>query len=191
MFAYNRDPDRKERLLSVKMSDVFNKAFVNVFTGRFIMMLSGLELIKSYRMNPGYYLPILDHTEEVPGRNEYGEFNIGWNAGLLEENRPFFAECWAADQMTMLTINVSAKGIEEKTRDEIDRCFQDVGYYSYRGERQYPANVEKVEYPDGEEYFIVNLLLGTEDEPSLVNGARVLPWSLLNEYNRETSGKQS
>ena len=155
------------------------------------MMLSGLELIKSYRMDPDRYLPILDRREEVPGRNEYGEVNIGWYAGLLEENRPFFAECWAVDRMTMLTICVSARGIEEKTAEEMDRWFQDAGYYSYRGEKQFPARVNKVKYPNGEEFFIINLLIGSEDDPALVDGAQIIPWSVLNEYNRETPEKKA
>ena len=56
------------------------------------MVLSGLELIKAYRANPDHYLPMIDHREEVPGRNEYGEVNIGWNAGLLDATRPYFVE---------------------------------------------------------------------------------------------------
>lgn len=151
-------------------------------------MLSGLELIKDYRRNPDRYLPMLVPTEEMPGRNEYGEVNIGWNAGLLEENRPYFVECWAVDQMTMLTISVSAKGIEEKTAEEIDRWFQDIGYYRYRGDKRYPARITKEKYPNGEEFFIINLLVGGEEEPAQIDGAPIFPWSVLNKYNRETSG---
>ena len=154
-------------------------------------MLSGLELIKDYRKNPERYLPMIEHKEEVPARNEYGEHNIGWNAGLLEENRPFFVECWAVDQMTMLTICVSARGIEEKSPEEMDQWFQNVGYYSYKGEKKHPAHIEKVRYPNGEEYFINNLLVGAEDEPAQINGAPILPWSVLNEFNRKTSKKQA
>ena len=32
-------------------------------------MLSGMDLIKAYRAEPDHYLPMIDHTEEVPGRN--------------------------------------------------------------------------------------------------------------------------
>ncbi len=52
------------------------------------MKFEGLDLIKEVRANPERYLPMVDHTEEVPRRNEYGDVNIGWNAGLLEESRP-------------------------------------------------------------------------------------------------------
>ena len=105
------------------------------------MSLSGLELIKAYRENPERYLPMIDHTWEMPAVNEYGEVNIGWYAGLLEENRPFFAVCWAVDHMTTLTIYVSAKGIEDKTAEELDQWFQDIGYFSYRDQEHYPADV--------------------------------------------------
>ena len=57
------------------------------------MKLEGLDLIKEVRANRERYLPMIDHTEEVPRRNEYGDVNIGWNAGLLEPNRPYFVEC--------------------------------------------------------------------------------------------------
>ena len=151
-------------------------------------MLSGLELIRSYRKNPENYLPMTDRTEEMPGRNEYGEVNIGWYAGLLEEKRPFFAECWSVDGMTMLTITVSAKGIEEKTAEEMDRWFQDAGYYRYRKDDHYLPTVGRFTRPDGNEFFNLNVAVGADEGPAQIDGAQVLPWSVLNEYNRETMG---
>ena len=41
------------------------------------MKLEGLDLIKEVRANPDRYLPMVDHTEKVPRRNEYGDVNIG------------------------------------------------------------------------------------------------------------------
>ena len=155
------------------------------------MKLSGLELIKAYRENPDNYLPMIDHKEEVPRRNEYGEVNIGWNAGLLEENRPYFAECWSADQITTLTIYVSSKGIREKTAEELDRWFQDIGYYRYKDADYGPAYVMPFENPDGNEFFMISVTVGIDDEPARITGAPVIPWSVLNEYNRETRGKEA
>ena len=79
--------------------------------------LSGLELVKACREHPERYYPMRDHTEQVSRRDKFGDSNIGWYAGLLDENRPFFAECWASDGITMLTIFVSVKGIEDRTPD--------------------------------------------------------------------------
>ena len=149
------------------------------------MKLSGLELIKSYRANPEHYLPMLDRTEEVPSKNEYGEVNIGWNAGLLEENRPYFAECWAVDHITSLTIYVSTKGIEEMTAEEMDRRFQDIGYYSYRDKDHKKPFLDKFNW-HGNEFFTFNITVGVDEEPALIDGALICPWSILNDYNRET-----
>lgn len=151
------------------------------------MNLSGLDLIESYNANPGYYLPMKYPTKEIPSRNEYGEVNIGWYAGLIEENRPFFVECWAIDQMTNLTISVSAKEIEDKTAEEIDQWFQKVGYYSYRSGKRYPAHVDKMKKTDGNEFFIINLCVGIDDEPALIDGAPIIPWNVLNEYDKKIS----
>ena len=150
------------------------------------MKLSGLELIKDYREHPEKYLPMIDHTGQTPERNEYGEVNIGWNAGLLEENRPFFVECWTVDHITMLTIYVSAKGIENKTPDELDRWFQDIAYYSYRdtGEDYGPPEVRTFTNPQKDEFFSINIGVGVDEEPALIEGALIKPWSVLNEYNR-------
>ena len=150
------------------------------------MTLSGLELIRSYRENPELYLPMLDRKKEVPARNEYGEHNIGWNAGLLEDNRPYFAECWAMDQITSLTIYVTTKGIEGKTAEEMDRWFQDIGYYSYRDKDHHTARLDTFKNPDGDEFYIITVTVGVDEEPALIDGAPIYPWSILNEYNRET-----
>ena len=156
--------------------------------GRRKRMLSGMELIKAYRANPDYYLPMIDHTEEMPERNEYGENNIGWNAGLLEETRPYFVECWAVDQISMLTIYVSAKEIEKKTAKELEQWLQDVGYFRYRDDKYSPAKVETIKDPDGNEFFVISIAVGIEDEPALINGAPIISWKVLNEYNRKTTG---
>ena len=151
-------------------------------------MLSGLELIKAYRTNPDHFLPMFDHTEEVPIRNEYGEVNLGWYAGLLEENRPFFADCWAADHITWLAIHVSAKGIEGKTAEELCRWFQDIGYFRFNDDNPSTPNVTTNKKPNGDEFFMMSLCVGIDDEPALITGAAIIPWSVLNEYNRKTSG---
>ena len=81
-------------------------------------------------------------TEQMPERNEYGEVNIGWWAGLIDERRTFFSECWAVDGITMLTIVVSTEGIEDKTPEQLDEMFQKAGYYKQRN----PGQLECLRY---------------------------------------------
>ena len=146
--------------------------------------LKGLEFVKAYREHPERYYPMRDHTEQVPRRDKFGDINIGWYAGLLDENRPFFAECWASDGITMLTIFVSVKGIEDKTPEELDEWLRRIGYFSYKNEDHGTAEVILFKTPENEEFFSVNICVGVEDRPALIDGAPLLPWSVLNDFNR-------
>ena len=148
------------------------------------MKLEGLDLIKEVRANRERYLPMNDHKEQVPHRNECGDVNIGWNAGLLEPNRPYFVECWAADGITMLTIFVSTKGIEDKTPDELTRWFLDIGYFTFTDGRYQTAEIGTFTNPAGEEFFSINIAVGVEDEPAMIDGAPIYSWKILNEYNQ-------
>lgn len=147
------------------------------------MKLSGLELIKAYREHPERFLPMVDKTEQTPAKNEYDEINIGWNAGMLDEKRPYFAECWAAYRITMLTLYVSTKGIEDMSSEALEQWFQDIGYYHARNDANH-GEVLTFKNKKGEEFYSINIVVGTEDEPARITGAPILSWSILNEYNR-------
>ena len=148
------------------------------------MELRGLELIKSYRENPGRYLPMLDFTGQMPANGEDGGVNIGWYAGMLDERRPFFAQCWALDHITMLTIYVSTEGIENMMPEDLNQWFQDIGYYRDK-ERQGPPHVDTVTNPKGQEFYCINIGVGIDDEPARIDGGAVWGWSILNKFNRE------
>ena len=56
-----------------------------------MMNMKGLEVLKKFKTGESAWLPLIDYAYSViPPKNEYGEVNIGWNAGILENNRPFF-----------------------------------------------------------------------------------------------------
>ena len=41
--------------------------------------------------------------------------DIGWAKGTLSDGRPYRAECWCQDQVTMLTIFFSTLGLQAAT----------------------------------------------------------------------------
>ena len=84
----------------------------------------------------------------------------------------------------MLTIFVSAKGIEQKTPDELTRWFLDVGYFSFTDGGYQTAEVATFTNSAGESFFSINFVIGVEDEPARIDGASILPWEILNECNR-------
>ena len=145
--------------------------------------LIGMDLIRAYDQHPEEFLPMNKPDNEVPPRNEYGETNIGWYAGLLDENRPFFAECWAVDGMTVLTMFVSTLGIENETPEELEQRFLDRGYYRKKEGADRAPTVKKFDR-DGKEFYSINVTVGVEDEPAVLEGAYILSWNLYNKYIR-------
>ena len=77
-------------------------------------------LLDTIRNHPEDFLPIVDHAWKVFPAMTKGtdwrddpEYDLGWDAGLLDGKRPYFAESWATGGITMRTYFVSAKGMED------------------------------------------------------------------------------
>lgn len=154
------------------------------------MKLTGLDLIKAYRNDPGKYFPVPDRTGQTPSVDEYGEHNIGWNAGLLEDSRPYFVECWAVDQITMLTFYCSTGGIKDKTEAELLQMLLDTGYFRFVNGDERSCSPSTFSDRQGNEYYSITVTVGVDEEPSRIEGAPIIPWSVLNEYNKEAAGKE-
>lgn len=166
------------------MEKVYGKGRTKMLKG-----LTGLDFIKEYRAHPERYLPFVDRTGETPSQNEYVEINIGWNAGLLSDGRPFFTECWAVDQITMLTFYFSTKDIENITPEEMDKLLLDSGYFTYRNpDHALPtiSSFGRLSNSRYDEFYSVGITVGVDEEPALIDGAPIISWNKLNEYNRET-----
>ena len=143
--------------------------------------MTGIDVLRECRCKGSKLLPIVsDARREMPSRNEYGEVNIGWNAGVMDGNRPYFAECWATDGITMLTVFISTKGIEDMPHAEIAQKFADTGYYIPRENAHKPTVMEFTDTA-GNGFFSINIAVGNEDEVFL-DGAPILAPGVLNEY---------
>lgn len=143
--------------------------------------MTGIDVLKACNRSGSDLLPIVaDARREMPSRNEYGEVNIGWNAGILDGNRPYFAECWATDHITMLTVFISRIGIENMPHAEVAGKFAETGYYTPRENARKPVVIEFTD-TDGNDFFSVNITVGTEDELFL-DGAPILSPKVLNDY---------
>ena len=143
--------------------------------------IKGLDALKALRAEPEKWLPVPGTEGFHPRRNEYGEYNIGWNAGIIDGNRMFYAEVWATDGITMLTMYFSDKGIENCSKKEIDTLLQSSEYYSPR-EGYTGPQAEKFSDPQGNGFYSANIAVGYEDE-IYIDGANIIPFSVLNEFN--------
>ncbi|MDO4961348.1 MAG: hypothetical protein Q4E57_05790 [Eubacteriales bacterium] len=147
--------------------------------------LKGLDVIKAYRTGKTGWLPMRDKKEQVSsGMNEYDEYDIGWNAGVIDGNRPYFVECWHTSGITTLTIYVTTKDLGDLTHKQLADRFVEIGYYTPR-ENAYTPEIRVIHDDDGNEYLSINIVAIYKDEPYIEGGA-IYDYYILNKYNRQS-----
>lgn len=142
-------------------------------------------LLLDIRFHSEKYYPLVDHnTWKFDSRTKSGDVNIGWNIGVLDGNRPWFAECWARDQITMLTYFISTKDLEGKSEDELVNMLEQAGIVKFTEENHRSVQVSTFTDSNGNEFYSVNIVVGVEDETYLTHDSgKILPFKILNELN--------
>jgi len=154
--------------------------------------MSAIERLQEYRANKDKYLPLIDHEAwYFPDRTEFGDVNIGWNCDFIG-NRPYFLECWASDGTTMITIFISTIGIENYALEDIENLLiNEAKVYSKLPGYIPPEIGPKFEDSNGNEFYSVNIIVGIDEAPALIEGAPICSFALLNELNGfDTDGKE-
>ena len=154
------------------------------------MELTGLYLIEDYRKHPERYFPLMDHTEEMPPRNEFGEENLGWNVGMLDSRRPYFLECWRAFKAIIFTVYVSSQGIEDMTARELDAWLQDIEYYTYYPGVSPEPRLGRMTDPQGNEFFFMTVVADEDEGILRIEDYVIRPWTVLNKFNQEYYAKE-
>ena len=150
-----------------------------------------IRFLKEYRAHPEKYFPLIDHVwkcfaEKDTGENPWDdpEYNIGWNAGMIGGNRPFFLECWATCGITMLTYFVSVKGIEEYRETELLKMLEEARLVKVLDPEHPRTTAVKVNDDHGNEFFSVNIVCGDE-HGTYIKGGTIYAYKFLNAINGE------
>lgn len=150
-----------------------------------------IRFLKEYRAHPEKYFPLIDHAwkcfaEKDTGENPWDdpEYNIGWNAGVIGGNRPFFLECWATCGITMLTYFVSVKGIEEYGETELLKMLEEARLVKVLDPEHPRTTAVKVNDDHGNEFFSVNIVCGDE-HGTYIKGGTIYAYKFLNAFNGE------
>jgi len=153
-----------------------------------------IRFLEEYREHREQYLPLADHAWKQYAEVDYGEnwyddpwYNIGWDAGLVEGNRPYFMLCWATGGITMLTYYLSTTGIREYGEKELLAMLEKAGLLEILNPEEPHTQAMKFEDGSGSEFFSVNIKAGDE-EGSYVNGWDMFSIKMLNRYNRKREG---
>ena len=147
--------------------------------------MNAIDNLMEYRNNKEKYLPLIDHeTKPFAYRDKFDDVNIGWDCGFIG-NRPYFLECWATTGITMLTIFLSTTGIEDYSITDLEKLLiEEAKIYTKKEGYTSPDFVPKYVDGSGNEFFSVNIVVGTEDEPTRIEGGgHLVPFPVLNELN--------
>ncbi len=153
-----------------------------------------IRFLEEYREHPENYFPLTEHAWKHFAKVDYGTdwrddpwYNLGWDAGLLEGNRPYFLELWAGSGLTTLTYLISADGIGDYGKTELLAMLEKANLVKVLD----PSNPRTTAFrfgEDGKEFFSVNITAGDE-EGTYVSGGTAYPFTALNRYNRNREKK--
>ena len=127
-------------------------------------------------LEAGY--PVSDRSGQVRSRTRTPDnptVDIGWDSGKLADGRPYVVECWAQDQVTMLTYFFSTRGLETATEDDFRRLLVSEGLLRFTSERRSVASHPWVD-PSGNELWSVNVAVGDDNNAYVEDTHKLRPY---------------
>ena len=158
----------------------------------------GIEFLKEYREHPERFLPLVDHQyRQFDEWQDEDSRNMFWDAGIFQDNCPYFAECWKIFTTMVMTVFISAKGIPwVPNLKNILVEFIRNGLIDSLSIKELP-HIETKGFTDssGNEFFSINMVLFTEDREGFIHwGRESFSFNELNQYNerenREAEGNE-
>lgn len=89
--------------------------------------------------------------------------DIGWAEGTLSDGRPYRAECWCQDQVTMLTIFFSTLGLERATDADLEQLLVREKLVSFKVGNRFVRGARFVD-PSSHELWSVNVVVGDDED---------------------------
>jgi hypothetical protein len=110
--------------------------------------------------------PKPDRSDQTPNfvkSEENDALDLGWNEGVLSDSRPYHIECWAVDQITMLTFFFSTAGIEHYSEIMLKGLLVEEKLVQFI-KKDAPLETMRMTDGGGNEMWSVNVVIATEDE---------------------------
>ncbi len=148
-------------------------------------------------VDPEMQFPSHDRAPNKTKTDELPFVDIGWNIGVLSNGTPFRVECWAEDNITMLTFFIpvaGAKGadptpFEKPLEDEdlisllcqgsqniyFERLLEEEGLISFLSEKRHVSARPFKDYA-GVDVWSVNVIVGDEDTLYTDDRVPLRPW---------------
>lgn len=142
-----------------------------------------IGFLKDYLAHPDQYLPMCDQAWEHFDNSDQPGRLVGWNAGVIDGNRPFFYYASATDTFVTYVIFISTEGLSGWSRKELVPLLCNAGLLDTFGsnkEEVAPMTFE-IEGRNGNRFLSINFL--GDGDLRAYEGGYFLPFEALNDFN--------
>ena len=143
-----------------------------------------IGFLKEYLAHPDQYLPMCDQVWESFEDYELPCRLVGWNAGVIDGNRPFFYYATATDSLIGYVIYISTEGLTGWSKKELVPFLCKEGLldtFGSKKEKVAPMTFE-IEGRNGNKFLSINFMGEGDLWPE--EGSYYLPFESLIEFNR-------
>jgi len=125
----------------------------------------------------GVEYPSIDRTnyQVCKVKNGDGILDIGWTEGRLSDGRPYRAELWAQDQITVLTVFFSVLGLEDFDTAALSGLIETNGVVSF-GSLSAPVSASLFQDEKENTFWSVNIAVGDEESTFIKRSATIYPY---------------
>ncbi len=106
---------------------------------------------------------------------ENDALDIGWAEGTFSDGRPYRAESWCQDQVTVLTIFFSTLGLEAATNTELAQLLVREHLLTFTGADRFVSGV-RFRDPSGHELWSVNVVIGDDESIFVEDNVPLTPY---------------
>lgn len=103
-----------------------------------------------------------DQTLNFDKSDKNAAIDLGWCEGLLSDERPYRAECWAQNQITMVTFFFSSIGMENYTDVLFLEWLEKEGVIQFAIDSPHITAMPVTDVAENK-LWSVNIVIGTED----------------------------
>jgi len=104
-----------------------------------------------------------DITPNFSPTEDNDVIDIAWCTGILSEGRPFRAEYWVQDQLTLLTYFVSVSGIENYSDEQLANFLEAENLIEFRGDKRSVGSMVIKDASDNEMWSITTCIHDTSE----------------------------
>ena len=144
---------------------------------------NALNFLREYLAHPDQYLPMCDQVWEIFDENDFPDRLVGWNAGVIDGNRPFFYYASATDKLVDYVIFISADGISDISNKALVPYLCKEGLLDTFGpqKEEAPLWTFRIKSKSGKDFLSINV--AGEGDLHAKEGGYYLPFEALNKFN--------